>query len=82
MGENIEPQPIEDACLRSLILTNYVGGTGSVARSLGPNLEALQQWAVTQNRHLRLPEEGAGEENLLHCHRKFTLSKIVRIGKN
>lgn len=57
-GENIEPQPIEDACLRS----NYIDQimlVGQDQRSLGalivPNLETLQQWAATQNLHLRLP---------------------------
>ena len=54
-GENIEPLPIEDACLRSPYIYQIVL-VGQDQRSLGalivPNLEALQQWAVTQNRHL------------------------------
>ena len=62
-GENIEPQPIEDACLRSPYI-DQIMLVGQDQRSLGalivPNLEALQQWAAAQNLHLRLPEE-AGE---------------------
>jgi long-chain acyl-CoA synthetase len=57
-GENIEPQPIEDACLRSPYIDQIVL-VGQDQRSLGalivPNLEALQQWAASQNLHLRLP---------------------------
>jgi long-chain acyl-CoA synthetase len=51
-GENIEPTPIEDACLRS----PYVGQivlVGQDQKSLGalivPNSEALQAWADSQN---------------------------------
>ncbi len=57
-GENIEPQPIEDACLRSPYI-DQIMLVGQDQRSLGalivPNLEALQQWAATQNLQLRLP---------------------------
>lgn len=63
-GENIEPQPIEDACLRSAYI-DQIMLVGQDQRSLGalivPNLEALQQWAVSQNLHLNLPEAGQGE---------------------
>jgi long-chain acyl-CoA synthetase len=59
-GENIEPQPIEDACLRSPYI-DQIMLVGQDQRSLGalivPNLEALQQWATSQNLHLRLPEQ-------------------------
>jgi long-chain acyl-CoA synthetase len=58
-GENIEPQPIEDACLRSPYI-DQITLVGQDQRSLGalivPNLEALQQWAASQNLHLRLPK--------------------------
>jgi long-chain acyl-CoA synthetase len=51
-GENIEPQPIEDACLRSAYI-DQIMLVGQDQRSLGalivPNLEALQQWATSQN---------------------------------
>jgi long-chain acyl-CoA synthetase len=47
-GENIEPQPIEDACLRSAYI-DQIMLVGQDQRSLGalivPNLEALQKWA-------------------------------------
>jgi long-chain acyl-CoA synthetase len=47
-GENIEPQPLEDACLRSDYI-DQIMMVGQDQRSLGaliaPNLEALQKWA-------------------------------------
>ncbi|WP_228038125.1 long-chain fatty acid--CoA ligase [Nodosilinea sp. LEGE 06152] len=50
-GENIEPQPIEDACIRSKYI-DQIMLVGQDQRSLGalivPNLEALQAWAATQ----------------------------------
>ncbi|MGH7998920.1 MAG: AMP-dependent synthetase/ligase, partial [Brasilonema sp.] len=59
-GENIEPQPIEDACLRSPYI-DQIMLVGQDQRNLGalivPNLEALQKWAELQNLHLRLPNE-------------------------
>lgn len=59
-GENIEPQPIEDACLRSPYI-DQIMLVGQDRRSLGalivPNIEALQQWAATQNLVLRLPDQ-------------------------
>ena len=58
-GENIEPQPIEDACLRSPYI-DQIMLVGQDKRSLGalivPNLEALQKWAESQNLQLRLPD--------------------------
>jgi len=51
-GENIEPQPIEDACLRSPYI-DQIMLLGQDQRSLGalivPNLEALEKWAAAQN---------------------------------
>ncbi len=51
-GENIEPQPIEDACLRSPYI-DQIMLIGQDQRSLGalivPNVEALEKWAVSQN---------------------------------
>ncbi|MBD2136706.1 long-chain fatty acid--CoA ligase [Anabaena sp. FACHB-1237] len=51
-GENIEPQPIEDACLRSPYI-DQIMLVGQDQRSLGalivPNIEALQKWLETQN---------------------------------
>ncbi|HEY9844788.1 MAG TPA: AMP-binding protein, partial [Candidatus Caenarcaniphilales bacterium] len=58
-GENIEPQPIEDACLRSPYIDQIVL-VGQDQRSLGalivPNLQALQQWAIRQHRFLEIPQ--------------------------
>ncbi|MEB3178850.1 MAG: long-chain fatty acid--CoA ligase [Nostocaceae cyanobacterium] len=58
-GENIEPQPIEDACLRSPYIDQMML-VGQDEKILGalivPNLEALQKWAETQNLHLVVPE--------------------------
>lgn len=46
-GENIEPQPIEDACIRSVYIDQMML-VGQDRRSLGalivPNLESLQNW--------------------------------------
>ncbi|BAY93138.1 MULTISPECIES: AMP-dependent synthetase/ligase [unclassified Tolypothrix] len=59
-GENIEPQPIEDACLRSPYI-DQIMLVGQDQRSLGalivPNLEALVKWAETQNIDLSKPNE-------------------------
>jgi long-chain acyl-CoA synthetase len=60
-GENIEPQPIEDACARSAYI-DQIMLVGQDQKSLGalivPNLDALQQWAVTQGLTLKFPEPG------------------------
>ncbi len=57
-GENIEPTPIEDACLRSEYISQIVL-VGQDQKSLGalivPNSEALQLWLNSQN----LPPESA-----------------------
>lgn len=48
-GENIEPQPIEDACLRSPYV-DQIMLVGQDQKLLGalivPNMEVLQQWAI------------------------------------
>jgi long-chain acyl-CoA synthetase len=59
-GENIEPQPIEDACLRSSYIDQImlVGQDQKVIGALiVPNLETLQKWAASQNLYLRLPDD-------------------------
>jgi long-chain acyl-CoA synthetase len=60
-GENIEPQPIENACLRSAYI-DQVMLVGQDQRSLGalivPNLEALQKWAE-ENQSGALGADGA-----------------------
>jgi long-chain acyl-CoA synthetase len=59
-GENIEPQPIENACIRSPYI-DQIMLVGQDQRSLGalivPNLDALKAWATTQNLDLQLPNE-------------------------
>lgn len=61
-GENIEPQPIEDACLRSAYI-DQIMLVGQDQKSLGalivPNLDALEKWANTQGYAIALPEQTA-----------------------
>ncbi|MDB9372051.1 AMP-dependent synthetase/ligase [Nodularia sphaerocarpa] len=63
-GENIEPQPIEDACLRSPYV-DQIMLLGQDQRSIGalivPNTEALEKWAASQNLQLPLLEENSPE---------------------
>lgn len=58
-GENIEPQPLEDACARSPFI-DQIMVVGQDQRSLGalivPNLDALQQWASAQNVSIKHPD--------------------------
>jgi long-chain acyl-CoA synthetase len=64
-GENIEPQPIEDACLRSLYI-DQIMLVGQDQKVLGalivPNIETLQQWTANQNLYLQLPNETSRPE--------------------
>lgn len=57
-GENIEPQPIEDACIRSAYIDQMML-VGQDQKYLGalivPNFEALAKWAASQNWQLQLP---------------------------
>lgn len=58
-GENIEPQPIEDACLRCPYI-DQIMLVGQDEKSLGalivPNLDALAQWANGQGMRLAIPD--------------------------
>ena len=57
-GENIEPQPIEDACVRSIYIDQImlVGqDQRAIAALIVPNLETLQQWLTEQKLELNLP---------------------------
>jgi long-chain acyl-CoA synthetase len=58
-GENIEPQPIEDACLRSPFIDQMML-VGQDERSLGalivPNQEALEHWATAQKVEIHNPD--------------------------
>ncbi|MGA7933522.1 MAG: long-chain fatty acid--CoA ligase [Kovacikia sp.] len=62
-GENIEPQPIEDACLRSPYI-DQIMLVGQDQKVLGalivPNLEALQKWAEEQGLG---QQEGKGQRD-------------------
>ncbi len=57
-GENIEPQPIEDACIRSPYI-DQIMLVGQDQRSLGalivPNLDALQKWAAPEGLYIKVP---------------------------
>jgi long-chain acyl-CoA synthetase len=59
-GENIEPQPIEDACLRSPYI-DQIMLVGQDQRSIGalivPNIEALEKWAAAQNLSFSIEDE-------------------------
>jgi long-chain acyl-CoA synthetase len=59
-GENIEPLPIEDACLRSIYISQIMV-VGQDQRSIGalivPNLETLGQYAASQSAFLEDPEQ-------------------------
>jgi long-chain acyl-CoA synthetase len=58
-GENIEPEPLENACLRSPYIAQMIV-VGQDQRSLGalivPNLENLAQYVASQGKSLQLPE--------------------------
>ncbi|HEY9696574.1 MAG TPA: long-chain fatty acid--CoA ligase [Trichocoleus sp.] len=72
-GENIEPQPIEDACVRSPYI-DQIMLVGQDQRILGalivPNLEALKQWASNQNLTLRLPGENLAADRAIEVESK------------
>ncbi|WNC25398.1 MULTISPECIES: long-chain fatty acid--CoA ligase [unclassified Thermosynechococcus] len=61
-GENIEPQPIEDACVRSAYI-DQIMLVGQDQKALGalivPNLEALEQWVAAKGYRLELPNRPA-----------------------
>ncbi|MBL1208901.1 long-chain fatty acid--CoA ligase [Geminocystis sp. GBBB08] len=64
-GENIEPQPLEDACVRSPYIDQIIV-VGQDQKYLGalivPNLDALQKWALSQNPSLTFPDHTATRE--------------------
>ncbi|MFM7190070.1 MAG: long-chain fatty acid--CoA ligase, partial [Microcystaceae cyanobacterium] len=66
-GENIEPQPIEDACLRSPYI-DQIMLVGQDQKALGalivPNLEALEKWVESQALGLILPSESTPLDEL------------------
>ncbi|MGJ3252381.1 MAG: AMP-dependent synthetase/ligase [Elainellaceae cyanobacterium] len=65
-GENIEPQPIEDACVRSAYI-DQIMLVGQDQKSLGalvvPNLDALEKWAKNQNLSLQLDDHSPANDS-------------------
>ncbi|OKH19723.1 AMP-dependent synthetase/ligase [[Limnothrix rosea] IAM M-220] len=76
-GENIEPQPIEDACARSAYI-DQIMLVGQDQKSLGalivPNLEALEKWITDNSLGLTLPDPATAPEAL---HQTDLYSKAV-----
>ncbi|MDJ0843079.1 AMP-dependent synthetase/ligase [Crocosphaera sp.] len=68
-GENIEPQPIEDACIRSPYIDQMML-VGQDQKALGalivPNLDALQTWGKNQQLNLTFPPEDANREAIVN----------------
>lgn len=66
-GENIEPQPIEDACARSKYI-DQIMLVGQDQKSLGaiivPNLDALAQWISENSLSVSLPDPATPVEKL------------------
>jgi long-chain acyl-CoA synthetase len=77
-GENIEPQPIEDACIRSPYIAQIML-VGQDQKALGalivPNLETLQQWAQSQQLNLTFPNAQSSRDEV---ERSGLYSKPVR----
>jgi long-chain acyl-CoA synthetase len=67
-GENIEPQPIEDACLRSPFISQIML-VGQDQKALGalivPNLDILANWAQEQKLSLNLPDPHSDRSTIL-----------------
>lgn len=67
-GENIEPQPIEDACLRSPFVSQIML-VGQDQKALGalivPNLDTLTNWAQEQKISLNLPDIHSDRSTIL-----------------
>ncbi|HEY9645971.1 MAG TPA: AMP-binding protein, partial [Chroococcidiopsis sp.] len=65
-GENIEPQPIEDVCLRSAYI-DQIMLVGQDQRSLGalivPNVDALNQWAAAQGLSIQTADGSIDGQN-------------------
>lgn len=78
-GENIEPQPIEDACARSAYI-DQIMLVGQDQRSLGalivPNLEALQKWVARENLSLEISE--FPEEVKIDLNESEEICKLIR----
>jgi long-chain acyl-CoA synthetase len=70
-GENIEPQGIEDACIRSPYIAQIML-VGQDQKALGalivPNLEALEQWAQEGQLNLQFPAAKASWQEIKDSH--------------
>ncbi|ACK68905.1 AMP-dependent synthetase and ligase [Gloeothece citriformis PCC 7424] len=68
-GENIEPQPIEDACVRSPYI-DQIMLVGQDQKALGalivPNLDALSAWGKEQQLDLDIPDIHASRDRIKH----------------
>lgn len=68
-GENIEPQPIEDACIRSPYIDQMML-VGQDQKALGalivPNLDALDNWGNNQQLSLNFPPQDASREEIVN----------------
>ncbi|MBR8830179.1 MAG: Long-chain-fatty-acid--CoA ligase FadD15 [Chroococcopsis gigantea SAG 12.99] len=68
-GENIEPQPIEDACLRSPFISQIML-VGQDQKALGalivPNLDILKQWADERKITLAIPDKTAPRQEIIN----------------
>ncbi|GBF80436.1 AMP-dependent synthetase/ligase [Aphanothece sacrum] len=66
-GENIEPQPIEDACIRSPYI-DQIMLVGQDQKALGalivPNLDALEKWGQTQQLTLKFPSQDTPQDEI------------------
>ena len=66
-GENIEPQPLEDVCVRSPYI-DQIMLVGQDQKYLGalivPNLDALSGWAKENKVSLKIPDAGAPREKI------------------
>jgi long-chain acyl-CoA synthetase len=82
-GENIEPQPIEDACVRSIYI-DQIMLVGQDQRALGalivPNLETLQQWVTEQKLDLTLPRQDSSPEEIIQS--DLNNQQIINLYRN
>jgi long-chain acyl-CoA synthetase len=82
-GENIEPQPIEDACVRSIYI-DQIMLVGQDQRALGalivPNLETLQQWITEQKLDLKLPSQDSSPEEIIQS--DLNNQQIINLYRN